>query len=168
MQGCHTKMTCTQNQNKHIYIKPSNLFIETHDKASSYVIPFHLSRPAKLVEIMKERFISSGGAIYEGKSLSSISVHDDLAVSTIYFSPWDCKNIVSKWNIKLYTILNGIKDIYMLCCILLSHNNLPMIDLACYIFIRTRVLPLGVPHITRHYKHHKSNTSLLFLRLQYI
>ncbi|XP_062196200.1 uncharacterized protein LOC133899239 isoform X1 [Phragmites australis] len=36
--------------------------------------------PAKLVEIMKERFISSGGAIFEGKSLSSISVHDDLAV----------------------------------------------------------------------------------------
>jgi hypothetical protein len=35
--------------------------------------------PAKLVEIMKERFISSGGAIFEGKSLSSISVHDDLA-----------------------------------------------------------------------------------------
>ncbi|KAL6596224.1 hypothetical protein ACP70R_047588 [Stipagrostis hirtigluma subsp. patula] len=36
--------------------------------------------PAKLVEIMKERFISSGGAIFEGHSLSSISVHDDLAV----------------------------------------------------------------------------------------
>ncbi|KAF7040283.1 hypothetical protein CFC21_050196 [Triticum aestivum] len=36
--------------------------------------------PAKLVEIMKARFISSGGAIFEGKSVSSISVHDDLAV----------------------------------------------------------------------------------------
>ncbi|KAL6598599.1 hypothetical protein ACP70R_046298 [Stipagrostis hirtigluma subsp. patula] len=36
--------------------------------------------PAKLVEIMKERFISSGGAIFEGHSLSTISVHDDLAV----------------------------------------------------------------------------------------
>ena len=36
--------------------------------------------PAKLVEIMKERFVSSGGAIFEGKSLSSISVHDDFAV----------------------------------------------------------------------------------------
>ncbi|KAF0899096.1 hypothetical protein E2562_013336 [Oryza meyeriana var. granulata] len=36
--------------------------------------------PAKLVEIMKERFVSSGGAIFEGKSLASISVHDDLAV----------------------------------------------------------------------------------------
>ncbi|KAG8047242.1 hypothetical protein GUJ93_ZPchr0008g12539 [Zizania palustris] len=36
--------------------------------------------PAKLVEIMKERFISSGGTVFEGKSLSSISVHDDLAV----------------------------------------------------------------------------------------
>jgi hypothetical protein len=29
---------------------------------------------------MKERFVSSGGAIFEGKSLSSISVHDDFAV----------------------------------------------------------------------------------------
>ncbi|KAI5002008.1 hypothetical protein ZWY2020_026658 [Hordeum vulgare] len=36
--------------------------------------------PAKLVEIMKARFISSGGEIFEGKSVSSISVHDDLAV----------------------------------------------------------------------------------------
>ena len=36
--------------------------------------------PAKLVEIMKARFILSGGAIFEGKSVSSISVHDDLAV----------------------------------------------------------------------------------------
>ncbi|CAM0909069.1 unnamed protein product [Alopecurus aequalis] len=44
--------------------------------------------PAKLVEIMKERFISSGGAIFEGKSLSSISVHDDLAV--LKLSDGDC------------------------------------------------------------------------------
>ncbi|KAJ1264957.1 hypothetical protein BS78_08G040400 [Paspalum vaginatum] len=36
--------------------------------------------PAKLVEIMKERFISSGGVIFEGKSLSNIYVYDDLAV----------------------------------------------------------------------------------------
>ncbi|VAH69345.1 unnamed protein product [Triticum turgidum subsp. durum] len=36
--------------------------------------------PVKLVEIMKGRFISSGGEIFEGKSVSSISVHDDLAV----------------------------------------------------------------------------------------
>uniref|UniRef100_J3MT21 Uncharacterized protein n=1 Tax=Oryza brachyantha TaxID=4533 RepID=J3MT21_ORYBR len=36
--------------------------------------------PAKVVEIMKERFVSSGGAVFEGKSLSSIYVHDDLAV----------------------------------------------------------------------------------------
>uniref|UniRef100_A0A0E0ELK8 Uncharacterized protein n=1 Tax=Oryza meridionalis TaxID=40149 RepID=A0A0E0ELK8_9ORYZ len=36
--------------------------------------------PAKLVDIMKERFVSSGGVIFEGKSLSSISVHDDFAV----------------------------------------------------------------------------------------
>ncbi|KAL5668147.1 hypothetical protein ACJX0J_020368, partial [Zea mays] len=35
--------------------------------------------PAKLVENMKERFISSGGAIFEEKSLSSIYVYDDLA-----------------------------------------------------------------------------------------
>uniref|UniRef100_A0A0D9X7X7 FAD-binding domain-containing protein n=1 Tax=Leersia perrieri TaxID=77586 RepID=A0A0D9X7X7_9ORYZ len=35
--------------------------------------------PAKLVDIMKERFVSSGGEIFEGKSLSNISVHDDLA-----------------------------------------------------------------------------------------
>lgn len=39
--------------------------------------------PAKLVEIMKARFISSGGAIFEGKSVSNISVHDDLAVLTL-------------------------------------------------------------------------------------
>ncbi|GJN16208.1 hypothetical protein PR202_gb03171 [Eleusine coracana subsp. coracana] len=39
--------------------------------------------PAKLVEIMKGRFISSGGTIFEGKSLSNISVHDDIAVSKI-------------------------------------------------------------------------------------
>lgn len=44
-----------------------------------------LSRPAKLVEIMKGRFISSGGRIFEGKSLSSISVYDDIAVSKILF-----------------------------------------------------------------------------------
>ncbi|CAD6265454.1 unnamed protein product [Miscanthus lutarioriparius] len=36
--------------------------------------------PAKLVENMKEHFVSSGGAIFEGKSLSSIYVYDDLAV----------------------------------------------------------------------------------------
>uniref|UniRef100_A0A0D9X7X5 Uncharacterized protein n=1 Tax=Leersia perrieri TaxID=77586 RepID=A0A0D9X7X5_9ORYZ len=36
--------------------------------------------PAKLVDIMKERFVSSGGEIFEGKSLSNISVHDDLAI----------------------------------------------------------------------------------------
>ncbi|GJN03542.1 hypothetical protein PR202_ga20997 [Eleusine coracana subsp. coracana] len=36
--------------------------------------------PAKLVEIMKGRFISSGGTIFEGESLSNISVHDDIAV----------------------------------------------------------------------------------------
>jgi hypothetical protein len=86
MQVCHTK-TCAQKENKHIYIKPRKIFIETHNNASSYMIPFYLSRPAKLVEIMKERFISSGGAIFEGKSLSSISVHDDLAVSTTCLSP---------------------------------------------------------------------------------
>jgi len=34
---------------------------------------------------MKERFISSGGAIFEGKSLSSIYVYDDRAVSKFYF-----------------------------------------------------------------------------------
>lgn len=49
---------------------------------------FHLSfRPAKLVENMKERFVSSGGTIFEGKSLSSIYVYDDLAVSKIIFCP---------------------------------------------------------------------------------
>ncbi|CAO2163330.1 unnamed protein product [Urochloa humidicola] len=36
--------------------------------------------PAKLVETMKERFVSSGGTIFEGKSLSSIYVYDDCAV----------------------------------------------------------------------------------------
>uniref|UniRef100_A0A0D9X7X4 Uncharacterized protein n=1 Tax=Leersia perrieri TaxID=77586 RepID=A0A0D9X7X4_9ORYZ len=39
--------------------------------------------PAKLVDIMKERFVSSGGEIFEGKSLSNISVHDDLAVLSL-------------------------------------------------------------------------------------
>ncbi|CAO2206770.1 unnamed protein product [Urochloa humidicola] len=36
--------------------------------------------PAKLVETMKEHFVSSGGVIFEGKSLSSIYVYDDCAV----------------------------------------------------------------------------------------
>jgi hypothetical protein len=54
----------------------------------------YLSRPAKLVEIMKERFVSSGGAIFEGKSLSSIYVYDDRAVSKIIFcSPGHSKTV---------------------------------------------------------------------------
>ncbi|XP_072995386.1 uncharacterized protein [Typha latifolia] len=36
--------------------------------------------PAKLLEIMKNRFISSGGTVFEGKSLSSISVYDDITI----------------------------------------------------------------------------------------
>ncbi|XP_020582580.1 uncharacterized protein LOC110026117 isoform X2 [Phalaenopsis equestris] len=36
--------------------------------------------PAKLLEIMKERFVSLGGIVFEGKSLSSICIYDDVAV----------------------------------------------------------------------------------------
>lgn len=35
----------------------------------------------KLIEIMKNRFISLGGVIFEGYSLSSICIYDDAAVS---------------------------------------------------------------------------------------
>ncbi|CAN6471945.1 unnamed protein product [Victoria cruziana] len=33
--------------------------------------------PAKLIEVVKQRFLDSGGAIYEGSSISTISVYDD-------------------------------------------------------------------------------------------
>ncbi|XP_049934620.1 uncharacterized protein LOC116257203 isoform X3 [Nymphaea colorata] len=33
--------------------------------------------PAKLIEVVKQRFINSGGTIYEGSSISTISVYDD-------------------------------------------------------------------------------------------
>lgn len=36
--------------------------------------------PAKLLEIMKERFIALGGVIFEGHSLSTISIYDDAAI----------------------------------------------------------------------------------------
>ncbi|XP_020079928.1 uncharacterized protein LOC109703605 isoform X3 [Ananas comosus] len=36
--------------------------------------------PVKLLEIMKKRFISLGGIIFEGKSLSSICIYDDVAI----------------------------------------------------------------------------------------
>ncbi|XWS47406.1 hypothetical protein CRYUN_Cryun14cG0149500 [Craigia yunnanensis] len=36
--------------------------------------------PVKLIEIVKKRFISLGGVIFEGCSLSSISIYDDAAV----------------------------------------------------------------------------------------
>ncbi|KAH7533105.1 hypothetical protein FEM48_Zijuj04G0094900 [Ziziphus jujuba var. spinosa] len=37
--------------------------------------------PAKLIEIMKNRFTSMGGVIFEGYSLSSIRIYDDTAVA---------------------------------------------------------------------------------------
>lgn len=43
---------------------------------------------------MKERFVSSGGAIFEGKSLSSISVHDDFAVSKLFCLLATIKNVL--------------------------------------------------------------------------
>eukprot|EP00268_Persea_americana_P027018 TRINITY_DN26543_c0_g2_i11.p1 TRINITY_DN26543_c0_g2~~TRINITY_DN26543_c0_g2_i11.p1 ORF type:complete len:591 (+),score=101.73 TRINITY_DN26543_c0_g2_i11:118-1890(+) len=36
--------------------------------------------PAKLLEVMKKRFIALGGVIFEGYSVSSISIYDDAAV----------------------------------------------------------------------------------------
>ncbi|KAG0451417.1 hypothetical protein HPP92_026432 [Vanilla planifolia] len=36
--------------------------------------------PAKLLEIMKKRFVSLGGIMFEGKSLSSICIYDDAAI----------------------------------------------------------------------------------------
>ncbi|OIW16243.1 hypothetical protein TanjilG_18958 [Lupinus angustifolius] len=37
-------------------------------------------RPVKLIEIVKERFISLGGEIFEGRSVSGIDVYEDVAV----------------------------------------------------------------------------------------
>ncbi|KAF4382694.1 hypothetical protein F8388_015522 [Cannabis sativa] len=39
--------------------------------------------PAKLIEIMKTRFVSLGGVIFEGCTLSSISVYDDAVVTLL-------------------------------------------------------------------------------------
>ncbi|PKA57920.1 hypothetical protein AXF42_Ash012459 [Apostasia shenzhenica] len=36
--------------------------------------------PAKLLEIMKKRFVSLGGIVFEGKSLLSVSIYDDTAI----------------------------------------------------------------------------------------
>ncbi|KAL3689895.1 hypothetical protein R1sor_016204 [Riccia sorocarpa] len=36
--------------------------------------------PAKLIEIMKERFLQAGGSVFEGKGLSKVDVFDDTAV----------------------------------------------------------------------------------------
>lgn len=41
----------------------------------------HHYRPAKLIEIVKKRFISLGGVIFEGYSVSSICIYEDAAVS---------------------------------------------------------------------------------------
>lgn len=45
----------------------------------------HYFRPVKLIEIVKKRFISLGGVIFEGCSLSSIGIYDDAAVSSLIF-----------------------------------------------------------------------------------
>lgn len=58
----------------------------------------YYTSPAKLVEIVKRRFISLGGVILEDCSLSSIVIYDDVAVSYLMLSP---KNIVIKKRIQL-------------------------------------------------------------------
>lgn len=40
-------------------------------------------RPAKLIEVMKKRFDSLGGIIYEGDSVSGISIYEDAAVRSL-------------------------------------------------------------------------------------
>lgn len=42
-------------------------------------------RPVKLIEIVKNRFISLGGIILEGYSMSSIGIFEDAAVSFYNF-----------------------------------------------------------------------------------
>lgn len=46
-------------------------------------LSFFCISPAKLVETVKQRFISLGGVILEDCSLSSITIYDDLAVSYV-------------------------------------------------------------------------------------
>lgn len=50
-------------------------------------------RPAKLLEIMKKRFISLGGIVFEGKCLSSICIYNDAAVSQPFHMHFNCNNI---------------------------------------------------------------------------
>ena len=51
----------------------------------SYSDLHHCYRPAKLIEIVKRRFKSLGGVIFEGYSVSNICVYEDAAVSLRLF-----------------------------------------------------------------------------------
>lgn len=50
---------------------------------SFFFVLFYHYRPVKLIEIMKQRFISLGGVIFEGYSVSNICVYEDAAVSLL-------------------------------------------------------------------------------------
>ena len=54
---------------------------------SQLISQFHvlLYFTAKLIEIMKNRFISLGGVIFEGCSFSSIRIYEDAVVSFYHF-----------------------------------------------------------------------------------
>ena len=79
------------------WINAINTFCSLYFKTSLWHsltdILLHYSRPVKLIEIVKKRFISLGGVIFEGCSLSSISIYDDAAVSLWIFTKlysWYC------------------------------------------------------------------------------
>lgn len=44
------------------------------------IFSFYNHRPAKLIEIVKKRFISLSGVIFEGYSVSNICIYEDAAV----------------------------------------------------------------------------------------
>lgn len=59
-----------------------NLVSSIVDKSFGLLI-FYPCRPVKLIEIVKKRFISLGGVIFEGCSVSSISIYEDASVSLL-------------------------------------------------------------------------------------
>lgn len=86
---------CWKKRNIHIF---SNNFLLSHGRLwmiePDVTVLFHSillwqwfliiwnkpCRPAKLLEIIKQRFLSSGGTIFEGHGVSSIEIYEDAAV----------------------------------------------------------------------------------------
>lgn len=72
-------------------------------KKNIYVLVFyftHAFRPAKLLDVVKKRFIALGGALFEARSLSNIAIYDDAAVRQLSFS-----FLGSQLNFMLYALL---------------------------------------------------------------